>query len=124
MSTKTGCTERLFSYGTLRLESVQLATFGRRLTGSVDALPEFAMDTVEIGDSTVVATSGAASHPIARFTGRGSDAIAGTVFEITPDELRAADRYEVAAYRRVAVTLRSGFRAWAYVDARHVPPGA
>jgi len=30
-----------------------------------------------------------------------------------------ADEYEVAAYRRVAVTLASGIEAWVYVDARH-----
>ncbi len=63
-------TERLFSYGTLRLESVQLATFGRRLDGAADVLPGFALATVEIDDPQVIATSGQAQHPIIRFTGR------------------------------------------------------
>jgi hypothetical protein len=107
--------ERLFSYGTLQLESVQLATFGRRLVGSRDALPGHAESLLEISDAAVVATSGKTHHPIARFTGRDADAVAGTVFEVTPEELAQADRYEVSDYQRVAVTLRSGTRAWVYV---------
>ena len=34
-------TELLFSYGTLQLEAVQMATFGRKLTGTRDVLPGF-----------------------------------------------------------------------------------
>jgi len=60
--------------------------------------------------------------PLVAFTGRESDTVAGTVFQITPQELQNADRYEVAAYKRIAVVLRSGARAWVYVDARHAPP--
>ena len=33
------------------------------------------------------------------------------------EELAAADRYEVADYKRVAVTLASGLTAWVYVRA-------
>lgn len=117
-------TEFLFSYGTLQLEAVQLATFGRRLAGTSDALPGFEQSMFEIEDKDVVTTSGKTHHPIVRFTGRAADVVSGTVFAVTPDELRNADKYEVAAYRRVAVTLRSGTRAWVYVDARYAPPGA
>jgi hypothetical protein len=39
------------------------------------------------------------------------------VFEITAEELAAADRYEVSEYTRVLVTLKSGARAWVYVRA-------
>ncbi|MNG26616.1 hypothetical protein D3C84_1116290 [compost metagenome] len=46
-----------------------------------------------------------------------SDEIAGTVFEISEQELFAADGYEVADYRRVGVVLRSGASAWVYVQA-------
>lgn len=115
-------TELLFSYGTLQLEPVQRATVGRTLAGTADALPGFERATVAIEDPAVVATSGATHHPIVRFTGRPSDVVEGTVFAITPDELRQADRYEVAAYTRVAVVLRSGVRAWVYVDGRYAPP--
>ncbi len=122
MTERATRTELLFSYGTLQLESVQLATFGRRLTGTPDVLPGFAESLMKIDDADVVATSGKTHHPFATFTGRDADGIAGTVFQITEEELRNADNYEVAAYQRIAVTLRSGARAWVYVDARHAPP--
>jgi catechol 2,3-dioxygenase-like lactoylglutathione lyase family enzyme len=49
-------------------------------------------------------------------------AASGTVFALTPEEIQSADKYEVAAYKRVAVELQSGRRAWAYVDAQFAPP--
>ena len=116
--------EFLFSYGTLQLEAVQLATFGRRLSGERDVLPGFAETTVEIEDEATVSLSGKKHHSIVRFTGRPSDTIAGTVFALTPEEIQSADKYEVAAYRRVSVVLGSGRRAWVYVDAQHAPPAS
>ena len=117
-------TEFLFSYGTLLLEAVQLATFGRRLSGERDVLPGFAEASVEIEDAATVSLSGKKHHSIAKFTGRASDTITGTVFALTPAEIQSADKYEVAAYRRVSVVLGSGTRAWVYVDAQHAPPGS
>jgi hypothetical protein len=114
-------TERLFSYGTLQLEAVQMATFGRQLTGTRDVLPGFEATTLEIDDPATVSLSGKTHHAIAKFTGRSSDSVSGTVFAVTPEEIQNADKYEVAAYKRVAVLLRSGVRAWAYVDARDAP---
>ena len=113
--------ERLFSYGTLQLEAVQLATFGRGLAGTSDVLPGFAVVPLTIDDPHVVAISGKAVHTMATFTGRDADAIAGTVFELTPEEIRSADTYEPAAVTRVAIVLQSGTRAWVYVDARNAP---
>ena len=110
--------ELLFSYGTLQLETVQMATFGRQLAGSSDALRGFELVLLKIEDQTVVAISGRAEHTMAKFTGRASDVVSGTVFAVTPDEIQNADKYEVAAVKRVAVVLQSGVRAWAYVDAR------
>ena len=52
----------LFSYGTLQQEDVQLATFGRRLEGRVDALPGYATSLLEIRDAEVVKTSGKTHH--------------------------------------------------------------
>jgi hypothetical protein len=114
--------ELLFSYGTLQLESVQLATFGRRLVGAADVLPGFAQSMMKIEDPDVVATSGKTHHPIVAFTGRDTDGVPGTVFQITADELQNADKYEVAAYKRIAAVLRSGARAWVYVDASQAHP--
>jgi hypothetical protein len=114
-------TEFLFSYGTLQLEAVQMATFGRQLAGTSDALRGFELVLLKIEDPTVVAISGMAHHTMAKFTGRASDVIPGMVFTVTPDEIQSADKYEVAAVKRVAVVLQSGVRAWAYVDARYAP---
>jgi hypothetical protein len=115
-------TELLFSYGTLQLEAVQMATFGRRLDGTSDALPRFELVSLTIDDPKVVAISGKAQHTMARFTGRVGDVVSGVVFALTPDEIQSSDTYEVAALKRVAVVLQSGARAWVYVDARHAPP--
>jgi hypothetical protein len=114
-------TEFLFSYGTLQLEVVQMATFGRLLSGTGDALPGFELGPLQIEDPAVIAISGKAQHTIAKFTGRDSDEVPGTVFRVTPDDIRNADKYEVDACKRIAVTLRSGVRAWVYVDAQCAP---
>jgi hypothetical protein len=84
----------LFSYGTLQQEDVQLATFGRRLEGRADALPAYATSLFEI-----------------------TDEVAGVAFRITPAELAAADTYEVSAYKRIAIRLKSGLEAFVYVAA-------
>jgi gamma-glutamylcyclotransferase (GGCT)/AIG2-like uncharacterized protein YtfP len=109
-------TERLFSYGTLQQEDVQLASFGRRLIGTPDLLPGWHRKMVEITDAAVIASSGKTHHPIV-VPGQDDDSVAGTVFEITVEELAAADRYEVSDYMRVSVTLASGLTAWVYVKA-------
>ena len=122
MTTNQTSNEFLFSYGTLQLEAVQMATFGRLLAGTSDALTGFELATLKIEDPAVVAISGKANHTIARFTGRDSEVIFGTVFQVTPDDIENADKYEVEACKRIAVTLRSGVRAWVYVDASSVRP--
>ena len=108
--------ELLFSYGTLQLASVQLSTFGRLLTGTADTLPGYQQGLLKIEDAEVVAASGETHHPIVRFTGDVNDTVAGMVFQITAEELRSADAYEVDDYRRVSATLVSGIQAWVYVE--------
>ena len=44
--------EVLFSYGTLQLEAVQMATFGRQLAGTSDALRGFELVLLKIEDQT------------------------------------------------------------------------
>ena len=58
----------LFSYGTLRQETVQLSTFGRLLQGRADALVGFEESTVTIRDPEFVALSGKAEHAVVRFS--------------------------------------------------------
>jgi gamma-glutamylcyclotransferase (GGCT)/AIG2-like uncharacterized protein YtfP len=109
-------TELLFSYGTLQQDGVQLAQFGRKLDGQADALVGWRQAMVEITDPDVLAKSGEAFHPIV-MPGRKDDQVSGTVFEITAEELAAADSYEVSDYKRVGAQLASGKTAWVYVKA-------
>jgi len=111
---------KLFSYGTLQQENVQLATFGRRLDGQIDQLTGFVQTEIKIDDPEVVRASGKTHHPMLVFTNRPDDCVNGTAFDITENELAQADDYEVDDYKRVAVTLVSGLQAWVYVDARQV----
>ncbi len=106
--------QRLFCYGTLRVEKVQLAVFGRRLEGEPDAVAGFRLDSVEIDDPALIARSGAAVHPILIATGDPADQVAGTVFRIDAAELAAADAYEGPPYVRARAPLASGGSAWVY----------
>jgi gamma-glutamylcyclotransferase (GGCT)/AIG2-like uncharacterized protein YtfP len=110
----------LFSYGTLQQGEVQLATYGRELAGSPDALLGYVLAPVVIDDPHVVAISGSGVHTIARPTANPADRIPGVLFELTDAELEATDGYETNAYARVEVILESGRRAFVYVE----PPAA
>jgi gamma-glutamylcyclotransferase (GGCT)/AIG2-like uncharacterized protein YtfP len=114
-------TTRLFSYGTLQQPEVQQATFGRLLDGQADAVAGFRLETLTITDPAVIATSGSAEHPVLVPTDEAGVAVSGTVFDITWDELLAADDYEVDDYARVEVPMRSGGTAWVYVFATQAP---
>jgi hypothetical protein len=109
-------TEYLFSYGTLRDEDVQLATFGRRLAGEPDALVGYRLRMVRIQDQQFVALSGSEHHRSICPTGVASDVVEGAAFALTRGELRRADAYEPAGYERMPVRLKSGRSAWVYVN--------
>jgi hypothetical protein len=110
--------EHLFSYGSLQIEAVQLATFGRKMMGEPDTLPGYRETMLEIQDPGVVAISGTRHHRNVQYTGRDSDFVVGTKFKVAKQELEQADVYEAAAeYKRVSVQLKSGTRAWVYVSA-------
>ncbi|PWY55257.1 UDP-N-acetylmuramate--alanine ligase [Legionella qingyii] len=113
-------TEKLFSYGTLRYEAVQMSNFGRKLQGAVDSLPGFGMSKVKIKDPCVIAMSGEQEHPIITYTGRAADNVEGMVFDVSTEELEKADSYEVADYKRVKVKLASGVFAWVYVHVESI----
>jgi gamma-glutamylcyclotransferase (GGCT)/AIG2-like uncharacterized protein YtfP len=101
----------LFCYGTLQEKPVQIANFGRELKGRADALPGYVQRMV-----TVVGSGGEATYPNAVPSANADEALLGTVYEITEEELVAADKYEEDAdYRRIWVTLRSGAPAWVYL---------
>jgi len=107
----------LFTYGTLQNPDVQLDTFGRLIDSEPEVLAGYTVDYVEIPDPRVVALSGESVHPIVRETGNPLDKVTGAVLWVTEEEITAADEYEVALYRRAAVMLESGRRAWVYLPA-------
>lgn len=110
-------TEKLFSYGTLRQENVQIASFGRLLHGVSDKISGYRLDQVEITDIDVISKSGKNVHDIMIYTGNDEDTIDGTIFEITKEELKIADNYEVDDYKRQKVTTISGVETWVYIAA-------
>ena len=107
----------LFSYGTLQLAQVQLATYGRLLEGSADVLRGFRLDVLPDRDPDAVRISGTKTHMAVRATGDPADRVPGTVFRLTEDELAATDQYEGSDYCRAEVTLESGQLAIVYLDA-------
>jgi len=113
--TFTTKSEKLFSYGTLQQEKVQLANFRRRLEGKMDALCGYRLEKIEITDPEVLAMSGEKFHPILSRSENSADKVSGMVFDVTEAELKRADEYEVAEYHRISVKLYSGVTAWVYV---------
>jgi len=107
----------LFSYGTLRQTDIQRALFGREIRSEADRLTGFELGTVTIRDPDVIRLSGSDRHPILRRAGADS-AAEGTALALTQAEIEAADRYEVADYVRIPVTLASGRQAFVYVHAQ------
>lgn len=107
--------ERLFSYGTLQSEAVQLQTFGRRLEGKPDSLVGFQVVMIRIEDHEFVIKSGNAEHRNLQFTANDAHVVDGTVLTLTYDELQHADAYEPEPYKRMLVQLRSGTSAWVYI---------
>ena len=108
----------LFSYGTLQYKDVQLASFGRELTGRADELPGYVRGKVAIDDPQVIAETGETHYFNAEPSQNPEASVTGTVYELSTAELASADEYEEpAGYRRILVTLRSGTKAWVYVCA-------
>ena len=106
----------LFSYGTLQLGNIQLATFGRLLHGERAEVVGCEREIVTIDDPQAIAATGRSEHANLRFNGNSNARVAGTVLEVTDQELAEADKYErLAQYRRLEVTLASGRTVWAYV---------
>ena len=115
MSSAEQAVENLFSYGTLQLDEVQLETFGRKLNGERDALPEYKLVMITITDQEFVIKSGSAIHRSLQFTGNFVDVVEGVVFKVTRKELEQADAYEPEGYERVRAQLSSGANAWVFV---------
>lgn len=110
-------TEKLFYYGTLQYEAVQPTNFGRKRARTMDTLSKFELSKLKITDANVITTSGEDVHPMVVYTGEDPNKVKGMVFDVSRDELRQADSYEVSDYKRIIVKLESGVAAWVYVHA-------
>lgn len=100
----------LFSYGNLQHNELQVAIFGRELGGRRDFLPGYARAITEVGN---------VGYYNIKLSSDPESIVSGTLFEITEQELAAADIYEKGReYQRISVRLRSGVQAWAYCRAR------
>ena len=109
---------RLFSYGTLQHEDVQISTFGRKLDGEKDLLIGYEPSLVRIPDPEVAKRLQRLHHDNVRHTGDEWSSVQGTVFDVTDDELAKADTFEAQYdYKRINVPLASGNEAWVYVHA-------
>ena len=107
----------IFSYGSLQLEAVQLATFGRVLRGKPDELIGWVRTEIAVPKWHKAAASGSSHYANVEHRPESGGRVPGTVFEITDAELAASDAYEQGAeYVRVAAILASGFIAWVYVS--------
>ena len=80
----------------------------------MDTLSKFELSELKITDADVIAASGEDVHPIVVYTGEDTDKVKGMVFDMSSDELRQADSYEVSDYKRIKVKLDSGVSAWVY----------
>ena len=76
----------------------------RKLVGYKDSLPLYKIDQLRITDPRVLKWR--KTPPILQYTGKPSDEVTGTVFELTEDEI-TVDDYEVDDYQRVKATLKS-----------------
>jgi gamma-glutamylcyclotransferase (GGCT)/AIG2-like uncharacterized protein YtfP len=107
---------RLFSYGTLQHEDVQLSTFGRKLEGEKDLLVGYEPSLVKIHDQELATRLKKTHHDNVSKTEDDWSNVQGTVFEVTDDELAKADGLEAQFnYQRINVPLASGNEAWVYV---------
>lgn len=107
--------EYIFSYGTLQKEKVQLELFGRVLTGSGDTLAGYKVSIIEIKDELFLSKGEQKFQQTVIISNDKNDSIKGMAFEITEEELQAADKYEPDNYKRVKIVLASGKEAWIYV---------
>lgn len=112
--------EKLFSYGTLQQIEVQQANFGRTLIGHKATIAGYKLASVEIKDTSVIAKSGQKFHPILTYTGNKSDLVQGMCFELTHQELKQADSYEVADYTRVSTVTTDEQTCWVYAAVKEV----
>lgn len=96
----------LFAYGTLKDFEVQKSVFGRIIPGIEDELSDYQIATKKIEGRYLVI----------EYCKGGT--VFGRVLAVTPEELAQIDHYEGELYSRKEVFLKSGIKAWVYVESR------
>ena len=99
-------TQYLFSYGTLQDKDVQENLLGRELKGTDDVLPGYRISEKKVHGK----------HPLIEPCPFRSNEVPGLLFKVSNYELHQIDHYETGAYERITVQLKSGTKAWAYVE--------
>jgi hypothetical protein len=107
----------LFACGTLTLEKVHVALFGRVLAWEEDTLPGYAKRTVILEDQDILSTTGSATHPSMVPSEAPGAAVQGRAMHLSEAELALMDPHQSEHHRRARVTLASGREAWAYLGA-------
>ncbi|MCC4906688.1 gamma-glutamylcyclotransferase family protein [Microbacterium sp. cx-59] len=105
----------LFAYGTLLRPTTQLDVFGRLVHADDDILPGYALRYCDGEDPRAADPTAHTVLPLLRPTGSELDKVPGQLLHLSPDELDAADEFQVPLYRRARVTVASGRRAWLYL---------
>ncbi|WP_299529850.1 gamma-glutamylcyclotransferase family protein [Ulvibacterium sp.] len=98
--------EYLFTYGTLQDDEVQFNLFKRELEGDEETLKGFLLLKNKVYGR----------YPTISRTNSTMDIVKGTVYKVTPLELKNVDVYEGEGYERRKVVLTSGKTAWAYME--------
>jgi gamma-glutamylcyclotransferase (GGCT)/AIG2-like uncharacterized protein YtfP len=101
--------ERVFAYGTLLLERVQLQVIGR----VVDVCPD-----VLAGYRTEHVTFGGGVFSYQRVRPATGSRVTGGVLEVTQEELAHIDAYEGSDFERVRTALEDGTDVWVYARPR------
>ncbi|MBN2484675.1 MAG: gamma-glutamylcyclotransferase [Bacteroidales bacterium] len=100
--------ERLFIYGTLRIQNLRKKLTGREITSfGTDSLSGFRLSKIY---------SEGQYYPIIIDDSSSKQIIEGEIIEVTVSELKKLDCYEGSFYKRRKVVLNSGIVAWAYTQ--------
>ncbi|MDO3694720.1 gamma-glutamylcyclotransferase family protein [Wenyingzhuangia sp. chi5] len=98
---------KLFTYGTLQDESVQLALFNKTLKGSIDSIIGFEKQEITL-DGVI--------YPILVKNNKSTKVIKGTCYDLSDQEILICDEYEGNEYKRIVIELCSGIEAWVYIS--------
>ncbi|MEO0570736.1 MAG: gamma-glutamylcyclotransferase family protein [Bacteroidota bacterium] len=99
-------TQYLFSYGTLQNEDIQRMVLGRTLKGKSGILLGYRISQKKVHGK----------YPLIEPSPIKTDNVRGKLFRVSNFELHELDHYETYAYMRIEVELKSGTKAWVYVE--------